>query len=63
MLDEIVSLDASNMNETDREAWIDYFCSKFTIEYLIIHRDSIELDLVGKKVKLNQTLSARFTDW
>lgn len=52
MLDEIASLDASSMNETDREAWIDYFCSKFTIEYLIIHRDSIELDLVEKKIRI-----------
>lgn len=37
MREEVASLTAGKMDNTDRDAWVDYYCSKYEIECLTIY--------------------------
>lgn len=52
MREEVASLTAGKMDNTDRDAWVDYYCSKYEIECLTIYPDSAEFDLGEKKIQV-----------
>lgn len=48
---EISQLLDKDMDNTDRDAWVDYFCSKYEIDTLTIYQDSKEFDFCEKTLK------------
>ena len=52
MSKEVSVLSAKGMDQTDRDAWIDYFVSKYAIEPLELYPDSIEIDFDEKTVRV-----------
>ena len=52
-MEETVSgLSAKRMDQTDRDAWVDYFVSEYEIEPLELYPDSIEIELDEKTVRV-----------
>lgn len=49
---EISGLPAQKMDQTDREAWIDFFCSKYEIDCLELYPEAREFDLSEKTVRV-----------
>ena len=48
----VAKLTVEKMDQTDRDAWVDYFVSKYTIEPLELYPDSIEIGLDEKTVRV-----------
>ena len=48
----IASLTAEKMDQTDREAWVDYFVSKYEVVPLDIHPETMRLEIEEKSVRV-----------
>lgn len=49
---EISGLSAQKMDQTDRDAWIDFFCSRYEIDCLELNPEAMEFDLSEKTVRV-----------
>lgn len=56
----IASLTAGKMDQTDREAWVDYFVSKYEIVPLDIHPETMQLEIEEKTVQVYNQWSRVF---
>lgn len=52
MREAVAKLTAAKMNQTDRDAWVDYFVSEYMIEPLELYPDSIEIEFDEKAVRV-----------
>ena len=52
MKEAVSSLSAKRMDRTDRDAWVDYFVSKYEVEPLELYPDTIEIELDEKTVRV-----------
>lgn len=48
----ISSLSSEKMDQTDREAWVDYFVSEYEIDMLDIHPEAMELEIKEKTIQV-----------
>lgn len=53
----VAELSAKDMDQTDRDAWIDYFVSKYTVEPLELYPDTAEIDFKEKTVRVYNPMS------
>ena len=52
MKEAVAKLSAEKMDQSDRDAWVDYFVSEYTIEPLVLYPNSIEIELDEKTVSV-----------
>lgn len=51
MKKKIAGLSAKEMDSTDRDAWVDYFCSEYEIDLVVMYPDSKQIDVEEKTVQ------------
>lgn len=57
MKKKIAALSAKEMDSTDRSAWVDYFCSEYEIDLVVMYPDAKTIDLDEKTVQEYNTWS------
>lgn len=55
MKKKVAALSAQEMDKTDREAWIDYFCAEFQIEPIVMYPESKDIDIREQAVQEHNT--------
>ena len=48
MKEKVSGLSAQEMDKTDREAWIDYYCAEFQIDPIVMYPESKTVDIEEK---------------
>ena len=51
MKKKIAELSAKEMDSTDRDAWVDYFCSEYEIDLVVMYPESKDIDISEKTVQ------------
>ncbi len=51
MKEKVSGLSAQEMDKTDREAWIDYYCAEFQIDPIVMYPESKTVDIEEKIVQ------------
>ena len=57
MKEKVSGLSAQEMDKTDREAWIDYYCAEFQIDPIVMYPESKTVDIEEKVVQEYNTWS------
>lgn len=55
MKKKIAELSAKEMDSTDRDAWVDYYCSEYEIDLVVMYPESKDIDIFEKTVQENNT--------